>query len=175
MITLDDCVRLATFGHTHVHQLDKAGEPYINHPLRVMRYLQDEGAPPYEQMAGVLHDVTEDTPWTPEMLLAFGVTEPAVNIVRAMDRKLSKKWWTTLREEHDEGLHFRSTRHEMALSLTADEFYYWDICQTQGARRVKLADIRDNSLPWRLVYLDQATQDRLAKKYEYGEEQLARW
>ncbi len=41
----------------HIEQLDKSGEPYILHPLRVMGTLADET----ERIAAVLHDVVEDT------------------------------------------------------------------------------------------------------------------
>lgn len=42
----------------HRGQLDKAGEPYILHPLRVMLAVQGETA----RIAAVLHDVIEDQP-----------------------------------------------------------------------------------------------------------------
>lgn len=48
----------------HEGQVDKAGEPYIGHPLRVM----NAGNNIDEKIVGVLHDVVEDTEWTFEML-----------------------------------------------------------------------------------------------------------
>src|SRR6478736_1968456 len=86
---LADCVRLAEFAH--FHQYDKAGNPYIEHPKRVLASVQAQGAQPYVQMAAVLHDVTEDTEFTPEMLLSLGVPEAAVDIVRLVDRGISRK------------------------------------------------------------------------------------
>jgi len=41
---------------THAGQEDKAGDPYILHPLRVMLSLSSED----ERIVGVLHDVVED-------------------------------------------------------------------------------------------------------------------
>lgn len=52
----------------HDGQVDKAGEPYILHPLRVMMSLETE----VDQIVGVLHDVIEDTEW---MLVELGEHE----------------------------------------------------------------------------------------------------
>jgi hypothetical protein len=52
----------------HEGQIDKSGQPYIGHPLRVMSKV----AGPHAQMAAVLHDVIEDTPATAGDLLAAG-------------------------------------------------------------------------------------------------------
>jgi hypothetical protein len=52
----------------HRGQLDKAGKPYILHPLRVMLCGKNET----EQILGVLHDVVEDTPITLDMLQTEG-------------------------------------------------------------------------------------------------------
>lgn len=52
----------------HAGQLDKAGEPYILHPLRVMLSCTSEDA----RIVGVLHDVVEDTEWTFQQLKTQG-------------------------------------------------------------------------------------------------------
>lgn len=44
----------------HAGQLDKTGQPFIGHPLRVMARAQNES----EAIVGVLHDVLEDTNYT---------------------------------------------------------------------------------------------------------------
>ncbi len=46
----------------HAGQTDKAGEPYIRHPLRVMRAMDTDT----ERVVAVLHDVVEDSPYTLE-------------------------------------------------------------------------------------------------------------
>lgn len=149
--TLQDCIDLATFAHRH--QRDKAGEPYINHPLRVLQSVQAQGAQAYVQMAAVLHDVTEDTPFTPDMLVAFGVPEAAVEIVKLLDRGHSLEKWKVM------------DPIAPVNKAMADEYYYGQIKTSPGALIVKKADIGDNTQPWRLEYLPQATQDRLRKKY----------
>lgn len=152
--TLQDCIDLATFAHRH--QYDKAGEPYINHPLRVLESVKAQGAQAYVQMAAVLHDVTEDTPFTAQMLLDLGVPEAAVEIVKLLDRDYSK-WYHFA---GDGPLNYTYTGKEQV-----DYFYYEGIRKNPGALIVKKADIGDNTQPWRLEYLPVETQDRLRKKY----------
>lgn len=48
---------IAIAARAHEGQVDKAGSPYILHPLRVMLAVKGKQA----QMAAVLHDVLEDT------------------------------------------------------------------------------------------------------------------
>jgi (p)ppGpp synthase/HD superfamily hydrolase len=43
----------------HEGQVDKAGEPYILHPLRVMLSMETES----ERIVAILHDVIEDSPF----------------------------------------------------------------------------------------------------------------
>lgn len=149
-MTLADCIDLATFAHRH--QYDKAGEPYITHPLRVLESVKAQGGQPYVQMAAVLHDVTEDTPFTPDMLLTLGVPEAAVRIVELVDRDASF-------------LLYENEREAGNIACDRNDFYYLRIKQNPGALMVKLADIGDNMQPWRLSYLPPETQDRLRKKY----------
>lgn len=66
MPTLEQAIALAV--ESHRGQVDKAGHPYILHPLRVMFALEGE----LERMAAVLHDVVEDTPITFEQLRTMG-------------------------------------------------------------------------------------------------------
>ncbi|MBC7545976.1 MAG: HD domain-containing protein [Candidatus Sericytochromatia bacterium] len=77
MATLDQAVALAA--QAHLGQLDKAGAPYILHPLRVMFRCQSDEA----RMAAVLHDVVEDTPITLDDLRQRGFAD---SVVAAVDR-----------------------------------------------------------------------------------------
>lgn len=159
--TLQDCIDLATFAHRH--QYDKAGEPYINHPLRVLENVKAQGAQGYVQMAAVLHDVTEDTPFTSEMLVTLGVPEAAVEIVRLVDRDASLEAYKFLRLDD-----------EPEYGGDPATFYYDRIRMNPGALQVKLADIMDNLQPWRLAYLPEETQARLKTKYRDAIERLTR-
>lgn len=159
--TLADVIALAEFAHRN--QVDKAGLPYIEHPRRVMQSVQMQGALPYVQMAAIGHDMTEDTAFTCDMLLALGVPEGAVAIIRLLDRDASEAEFNAMnvgRDRSSDGKYF------IALGPDAkDEFYYSQIRQNPGAVMVKLADINDNLQEWRLSYLPEATQQRLREKY----------
>jgi (p)ppGpp synthase/HD superfamily hydrolase len=77
---LDEAIALAH--RAHAGQTDKAGRPYIEHPLRVMHRLHGE----YERMAAILHDVLEDTPVTDDDLRAAGCPELVIEAVRALTK-----------------------------------------------------------------------------------------
>lgn len=158
--TLADVIALAEFAHRN--QEDKAGMPYIEHPMRVMKAVQAQGAMPYVQMAAVLHDVTEDTAFTPQMLLDLGVPEAAVEIVKLCDRDYSRTIWESI-DKNDDNLVWN--RLIGCKITTADEFYYYQISKNPAALQVKLADIGDNLQPWRLSYLPPAKQVYLREKY----------
>jgi (p)ppGpp synthase/HD superfamily hydrolase len=74
---LEEAIRIAV--EAHRGQKDRAGAPYILHPLRMMLRVQTDA----ERMAAVLHDVVEDTPWTLDDLRARGF--PA-EVLEAVDR-----------------------------------------------------------------------------------------
>lgn len=78
--TLEDAITLARTAHAG--QTDKAGRPYVEHPLRVMRRLDGE----HEQMTAVLHDVLEDTATTAEDLRTVGCPEPVITAVLALTK-----------------------------------------------------------------------------------------
>ncbi|MCQ4166333.1 HD domain-containing protein [Tahibacter harae] len=80
MSTLERAIEIAA--RAHAGQVDKAGAPYILHPLRLMLTLQ--GA--HERMAAVLHDVVEDTPLTFEDLQREGFPPAVVDAVRALTK-----------------------------------------------------------------------------------------
>ncbi len=67
----------------HDGQLDKAGKPYIFHPLRVM--LNVNGGE-YEQCAAVLHDVLEDTDTTAGDLESEGFPKEIIDAVCLLTR-----------------------------------------------------------------------------------------
>jgi (p)ppGpp synthase/HD superfamily hydrolase len=67
----------------HKGQKDKAGAPYILHPLRVMLAM----AADLEKQAAVLHDVIEDGRITPENLRSEGFSEEVCSAVVALTKK----------------------------------------------------------------------------------------
>lgn len=96
----------------HKGQVDKYGQPYIGHPFRVM----SAGHTLHEKMAGILHDVVEDTSWTIEQLEKENFPKEVIDAVDAL----------TLRE-----------------SETYDE-YITRLEKNSLAVRVKLNDLSDN-------------------------------
>lgn len=66
MATIEDAISIAA--QAHKGQKDKAGAPYLLHPLRMMLRMKSEAA----MMAAVLHDVVEDSGWTLEQLREEG-------------------------------------------------------------------------------------------------------
>lgn len=81
MNAIDIALRIATAAHAG--QLDRDGHPVILHPLTVgLMGHTDE-----EKMAGFLHDVVEDTPYTFEDLLKEGIPAGVVNALRLLTHK----------------------------------------------------------------------------------------
>lgn len=75
MSTIGKAIAIAAAAHAD--QVDRGGEPYILHPLRVMAAVEGEHA----KMAAVLHDVIEDTDVTVKDLKAFGIPDPVIKAV----------------------------------------------------------------------------------------------
>jgi|GEM_PF-689791 len=64
----------------HKNQIDKAGSPYILHPIRVMMSLCTEE----ERIVGVLHDVVEDTDWTIKLLRKEGFSQTVLDALQSV-------------------------------------------------------------------------------------------
>ena len=79
-IILDRAKAIATSAHEG--QVDKAGKPYIEHPLRVMNM----GKTVEEKIVGVLHDVVEDSEWTFEMLEKEGMPKEVVDAIKCVTK-----------------------------------------------------------------------------------------
>ena len=80
MSTLERAKEIAT--EAHHGQFDKAGNDYIQHPLRVMA----AGKTTDEKIVGVLHDVVEDTDWTFEQLAAEGFSSEVIEALRCVTK-----------------------------------------------------------------------------------------
>jgi (p)ppGpp synthase/HD superfamily hydrolase len=77
---LDKAIEIAVQAHTG--QIDKAGAPYILHPLRVMMAQTTDLA----RAAAVLHDVVEDTPISLATLRARDIPDEVVKAVELLTR-----------------------------------------------------------------------------------------
>lgn len=77
----------------HEGQFRKSGDPYIQHPLEVAYMLAELHSSPTTIVAGLLHDLLEDTDLTPEdMKKQFG--EEVVNIVDGVTKISQLKYMT---------------------------------------------------------------------------------
>jgi hypothetical protein len=87
----------------HAKQVDKPGQPYIDHLQPVVRDLKVRwpDASPDKIDAAWLHDVIEDTGATPEWLLAAGVSPAATSIVKAVIRPPSSIFLLDNRDNPD--------------------------------------------------------------------------
>lgn len=72
----------------HQGQVDKAGTPYILHPLRVMLRMETET----EMIAAVLHDVVEDSEITLEQLQEEGFERPILEAVASVTRRKGESY-----------------------------------------------------------------------------------
>jgi (p)ppGpp synthase/HD superfamily hydrolase len=81
MANLEEAIGIAA--QAHRGQRDRAGAPYILHPLRMMLALRTDD----ERMAAVLHDVVEDTDWTLDALRERGFSEQVVTAVDHLTRR----------------------------------------------------------------------------------------
>ena len=86
MADIEEGVRIAV--EAHRGQKDKAGAPYILHPLRMMFRMRTDA----ERMAAVLHDVVEDTQWTLDDLRGRGFAEEVVSAVDHLTRRESESY-----------------------------------------------------------------------------------
>ena len=73
---------LAIAAAAHAGQIDKAGQPYILHPIRVMLSVENGD----ERIAAILHDVVEDTPVSFDDLESEGFSAAVVDAVRALTK-----------------------------------------------------------------------------------------
>lgn len=86
MATLERAIQIAAIAHQG--QKDKAGNPYILHPLRIMLKMDA-----LERMIiAVLHDVIEDSDWTLDDLREEGFSPTVIEGVDALTRKTGETY-----------------------------------------------------------------------------------
>ncbi|MCB5411505.1 phosphohydrolase [Pseudogemmobacter faecipullorum] len=78
---LDRAIQIAATAHAG--QMDRGGQPYILHPLRVMLGASTAD----ERVVAVLHDVVEDSDWTLEQLRAEGLTDAQASGLQAVTKR----------------------------------------------------------------------------------------
>ena len=81
MTNLERAIAIAV--EAHAGQVDKAGEPYILHVLRVMLAVETTE----ERVVAVLHDVVEDTDWTIGRLREEGFPERVLGAIQSVTKQ----------------------------------------------------------------------------------------
>jgi (p)ppGpp synthase/HD superfamily hydrolase len=130
--TLERAIAIAAEGHAG--RVDKAGAPYILHPLRVMLAVTTND----ERIVGVLHDVVEDCrEWTFDRLRGEGFSDDVIEALQSVTKRK------------------REGKNYMAFVRRA--------AANPIGRRVKMADMVDNCDLARIALPVQKDFDRIAK------------
>ena len=128
---LDQAIAIASTAFVGIY--DKGGVPYIMHCLHVMdkvKYLGTEA-----MIVAALHDLLEDTDWTPEALVQVGFNPHTVSLIELLTHKDG--------ESYDD--------------------YIKRAALNNVTRAIKMEDIRHNSDPHRLKGLRDKDFKRLEK------------
>ena len=136
-MTLERAIAIAA--EAHAGQKDRAGAPYILHPIRLMIQMDSENA----MMAAVLHDVVENSVWTLDDLRKEEFSNEVLNAVDSLTHrdKEGEDYWDYIQRAKSDPI----------------------------AIKVKLADLEDNLNPDRLNEItekDEKRFDRYRKAQE---------
>lgn len=82
---LERAISIATEAHAGQTRFD--GSPYIEHPLRVMRTVRNQGHSERAQIVGVLHDSVEDSDLTFDDLRAEGFDAMIINPLELLTKE----------------------------------------------------------------------------------------
>lgn len=135
----------------HEGQTRASGEPYISHPLAVAFTLSEYKTDPTTLIAGLLHDVLEDTQATfDEIKAEFGL--PVATLIEGVTKLGQFKYKGAINEE------------EAKLKAQAQNYQKMLMAMAKDIRVivVKLADRLHNMRT--LDFMDQAKQHRIAKE-----------
>lgn len=148
----------------HDGQIDKIGEPYILHPLRVMQDELmtsglDELGKEIVRSIAVLHDVIEDTEYDAhrlhDRLYKLMVQPPKADTTSVISIVVDNVEAFSKRED-EEGF----IGYGQFVARVRDFSDY--------AKRVKISDIHDNSDRKRIIYLPGKEREYLKSKYQHG-------
>ena len=106
MSDLEQAISIAV--KAHAGQVDKAGQPYILHPLRLMLKFNSTDA----MIVAVLHDVVEDSSIMIQELEGFGFSDVVVDAVASLTRK---------RGESYEDFVLRASKNELARMVKIED------------------------------------------------------
>jgi (p)ppGpp synthase/HD superfamily hydrolase len=130
-LTLERAIAIAA--EAHAGQKDRAGAPYILHPIRLMIQMDSENA----MMAAVLHDVVENSVWILDDLRKEGFSNEVLNAVDSLTHrdKEGEDYWDYIKRAGSDLI----------------------------ALKVKLADLLDNLNPNRLNKVTNEDEKRFER------------
>lgn len=123
MSTLEKAIALAATHHAG--QLDKGGQPYILHPLRLMLQFSN----PTLQIIAMLHDILEDTSTTAEDLEALGFSAEIIQSIQALTKQIGESRLEAAKRT--------------ALNPLATQVKYVDILDNMNLTRINNPTARD--------------------------------
>lgn len=109
----------------HKNQVDKAGNPYILHPLHIMESVKNKDA----KIVALLHDIIEDTDVTEDYLLKIGISKDIVDAVVLLT--------------HNEGTDYQEYVKNLSSSPLAKEVKMADLEHNMDLRRLPILKQRD--------------------------------
>lgn len=101
----------------HADQIDKLGQPYFLHLIRVMLRLTDEPA----RTVALLHDLLEDTDWDVAALRAEGFDAAIINAVVALTRRDDEPYTAFIRRAQQNPLAARVKIADLEDNLSRSE------------------------------------------------------
>lgn len=123
MANLEKAIALAS--KKHAGQVDKAGQAYILHPLRIMLKMKNDD----QRIVAVLHDVLEDTDTTVVDLISLGFAPHIIDALLALTKKQN--------ESRIEAA-FRAVKNSLAREVKLA-----DIADNMDLTRIKNPTLRD--------------------------------
>ena len=123
MSTLEKAIALAAT--QHAGQLDKGGQAYILHPLRLMLQFSN----PTLQIIAVLHDILEDTAMTVEDLKVLGFSAEIIQAIQALTKQTGESRLETVKRT--------------VLSPLATQVKYVDVLDNMNVSRINNPTARD--------------------------------
>ncbi len=142
---LERAIEIATEAHEGQTRFD--GSPYIQHPLRVMRTVENQGHSKRVQIVGVLHDTVEDSDWTFEMLQDEGFEKDVIYPLELLTKEQPNRELTEQEK------------------LFEYELYLQRLSVNACARAVKKADLFDNL---DLTGLENPSKKKIVNIEKYG-------
>jgi (p)ppGpp synthase/HD superfamily hydrolase len=134
-LTLEQAISFASL--VHAGQYDLSGQHYILHPLTLMMQMDTDT----ERIIAILHDVVEDTHVTFEHLIALGLTEEMLHVLKLLTREKTQDYFE----------------------------YVKKIKSNPMARKIKIADLEHNMNLKRTLGREDMTdkdKERIAKYYK---------